>query len=97
MDVFDDILEQQPPLTHLPFKGLNPPLLVDFHNEKGKECPLPGAAASSPIINDILRSSGTFSSSKKKVCRALTGKRPPRKEILRKDKQCEDKERSKSP
>ena len=73
------------------------PLLVNFHNEEGKECSLPGAAALSPIINNLPRSSSTSSSSKQKVCRASTRKRPPGKVILRKDKQCENKERSRSP
>ena len=97
VDVCDEVLEQQPPLIHSPFKGLNLPLLVDFQSEKGKECSLPGAAALSPIINNLPRSSSTSSSSKQKVYRASTGKRQPGKVILRKDKQCENKERSRSP
>ena len=97
IEVCDEVLEQQPPLIHSPFKGLNLPLLVDFHSEKGKECSLEGAAALSPVINNLPRSSSTSSSKKKKVCRASTGKRPPGKLILRKEKQCENKERPGSP
>ena len=76
---------------------MNLPLLVNFHIEKGKECSLQGAAALSPIINNLCRSSSTLWSSKQKVCRASTGKRPPGKVTLRKDKQCENKERWRSP
>ena len=97
IDVCDEVLEQQPPLIHSSFKGLNLPLLVDFHSEKGKEYSLTGAAALSPVINNLPRSSSTSSSKKKKVCRASTGKRPPGKLILRKEKQCENKERPGSP
>ena len=97
VNVCDEVPEQQPPLIHSPFKGLNLPLLVDFHGEKGKECSLPGAAALSPIINNLPRSSSISPSSKQKVCRASTGKRQPGKVILRKDKQYENKERSRSP
>ena len=97
IDACDDVLEKQPPLIHSPFKGLKLPLLVNFHSEKGEECSLAGAAALSPVINNLPRSSSTSSSKKKKVCRASTGKRPPGKLILRKEKQCENKERRGSP
>ena len=97
IDACDDVLEKQPPLIHSPFKGLKLPLLVNFHSEKGEECSLAGAAALSPVINNLPRSSSTSSSKKKKVCRASTGKRPPGKLILRKEKQCENKERPGSP
>ena len=98
IDVCDEVLEQQPPLIHSPFKGLNLPLLVDFHSEKGTERSLftgifAGTATLSPVINNLPRSSSTSSFKKKKVCRASTGKRPPGKLILRKEKQCENKER----
>ena len=94
IDACDDVLEKQPPLIHSPFKGLKLPLLVNFHSEKGEECSLAGAAALSPVINNLPRSSSTSSSSIRKVCRASTGKSPPGKLILRKEKQCENKERS---
>ena len=97
IDACDDVLEKQPPLIHSPFKGLKLPLLINFHSEKGEECSLAGAAALSPVINNLPRSSSTSSSKKKKVCRASTGKRPPGKLILRKEKQCENKERPGSP
>ena len=93
IDLCDEVLEQQPPLIHSPFKGLNLPLLVDFHSEKGTECSLAGTATLSPVINNLPRSSSTSSFKKKKVCRASTGKRPPGKLILRKEKQCKNKER----
>ena len=53
IEVCDEVLEQKPPLIHSPFKGLNLPLLVDFHSEKEKECSLEGAAALSPVINNL--------------------------------------------